>query len=120
MKTVMNFQPILLAYLKRRHTGSAKAIPSRALEARFCVCGATLRRAVLALRRLGEPICSDRNGYYYAAGPPELWDTIGRMERRTVGSVRVVQGLRRAANHMPGSGQMQLKESVEEGGDAYP
>jgi hypothetical protein len=98
----------MLAYLKRRHVGREKAISSRALEARFCVCGATVRRAVLRLRRMGEAICSDPCGYYYAQSGAELWDTIGRMERRVIGSAQVTRRLRKAARHIPGNGQTRL------------
>ncbi len=109
MKNAGDLQKRLLAYLKRRHTGQPNATPSRALEARFCVCGSTVRRAVLCLRRDGEPICSDRFGYYYASSGHELWDTITRMERRMVGSVRVIRGLRTAASKTPVSGQTRLQ-----------
>lgn len=107
---------MLLSYLKRRHEGKAKAVPSRALEARFHVHGATIRRAVTSLRRAGKPICSGPNGYYYASGQPELWDTITRLDRRTVASVRVTQGLRRAVNALPDSSQTRFEEYNDEGG----
>lgn len=109
MKHASDLQKRLLAYLKRRHIGQTNATPSRALEARFFVCGSTVRRTVLMLRRDGEPICSDRFGYYYAASGPELWDTISRMERRLVGSVQVIKGLRTAASKSPVSSQTRLQ-----------
>lgn len=109
MKHTSDLKKRLLTYLKRRHTGQDNATSSRALEARFSVCGSTVRRTVLCLRRDGEPICSDRFGYYYATSGDELWNTIGRFERRVVGSVRVIQGLKTAASSMPISGQMRLQ-----------
>ena len=113
MPRVTALQTRLLAHLKRRHAGKPNAISSRALEARFSVSGATVRRAVLALRRAGEPICSDSGGYYYSACTDEVWDTIGKLERRAKGTFRVTRGMRRAATAMPGSGQTCL----ETGGD---
>lgn len=113
---VGSISKVLLTHLKRRHSGKVKAVHSRALEARFCVHGATIRRAVNALRRAGKPICSGPNGYYYAAGSPELWDTISRMDRRTVASARVVQGMRRAANAWPDSGQTRFADTDNDWG----
>lgn len=110
MSTVKNLQSGILAYLKRRHAGQEKAVPSRALEARFCVSGATNRRAVRALRRQGEPVCSDRLGYYYAANAPELWRVISGMEGSLAASAQVVRGLRKSAAGMPDTGQTRLDE----------
>lgn len=115
MPQTKNMQTKLLALLKRRHVGQDNAVPSRALEARFSVCGSSIRRAVLRLRRGGEPVCSDRFGYYYTKSGVELWDTIGRMERRVVASAQVVRGLRSAATQIPDSGQTRLAE--HNGGD---
>ena len=103
-------QARLLAHLKRRHTGRANAVPSRRLEKKFGIAGSTLRRAVLCLRRAGEPVCSDAAGYYYAADFPELWSTIDRLETRLTGSSMVVRGLRGTAKSMPGNGQTRLND----------
>lgn len=84
MSTVKNLQSGILAYLKRRHAGQEKAVPSRALEARFCVSG--------------------------ASNAPELWRVIGGMEGRLAGSAQVVRGLRKSAAGMPDIGQTRLDE----------
>lgn len=71
MKPV-KYEEVIGNYLRDYHTGSAKAIPSSELEWLFRLEGRSLRRVISALRKNGEPICSDRNGYYFAGTREEL------------------------------------------------
>lgn len=99
----------LLRYLKRNHTGRINAVPSRALEVRFSVHGSTLRRAVLALRLNGHPICSDMSGYFYASTSAELEATIRRYEGRNCRTAIVKNALVHALADLSDSNQLRLR-----------
>ena len=68
----MDKQTAICEYLKKHHTGKAKAVYSRALQQLF-------RRKISNLRKEGVPICSDATGYYYADNQKEINDTVCRM-----------------------------------------
>lgn len=108
MKRDYSLRACLLKYLKAKHTGHINAIPSRALEARFSVCGSTIRRAVLSLRLRGHPICSDMSGYFYAASSAELSATISQYEGRSRNAAIVKNALARTLEAMPDCGQQSL------------
>ncbi len=110
-----DFAKKLLSHLKLYHKGQENAIPSRALEARFCVHGATVRRAVLRLRRDGVPIGSGPSGYFYAITTPELQETVQLFHSRLTGVALVKQALAQTISQMPDSGQTILCEP--KGGD---
>ena len=71
-----------LAYLKRYHTGEGKAVQSKGLEFRFQMSGRKIRDIVNELRCDGYPICSDENGYYYAANKKEVMRSISQLNSR--------------------------------------
>ena len=71
-----------LAYLKRHHTGEGKAVQSKGLEFRFQMSGRKIRDIVNELRCDGYPICSDENGYYYAANKKEVMRSISQLNSR--------------------------------------
>jgi len=98
----------LLRYLKQRCTGRQNAIKSPALEALFRVRGASLRKAVNALRCEGHPICSDEYGYYYAATEAELTATIRQLGSRISRIAGAKNGLVRAAERYADKGQTSL------------
>ena len=68
--------------LKKYHYGQESAVSSRELEAAFHVDGRKLRRAVNRLRCDGYPICSNANGYFYAARQSEIKATIAQLTGR--------------------------------------
>jgi len=94
----------LLNCLKRRHRGQRNAVKSPALEARFHISGKEVRDIVNALRRAGQPICSDENGYYYAAPPQELAATIRQLSGRIAGIAAARDGLVGAYLRFAGGG----------------
>ena len=68
--------------LKEYHYGQESAVSSRELETAFHVDGRKLRRAVNRLRCDGYPICSNANGYFYAARQSEIKATIAQLTGR--------------------------------------
>lgn len=92
---------ILLGCLKKYHNGADKAASSSVLEAAFAVTGREIRTAVNALRSDGEPVCSDENGYYYAANEQELQHSVRQLESRIAKMHRAKSGLEQALTHYP-------------------
>lgn len=86
----------LLSHLEKHHNGADKAASSGVLEAAVAVTGREIRAAVNALRSDGEPICSDENGYYYAANEQELRYSIRQLESRIGQIERAKKGLEKA------------------------
>lgn len=75
----MDKRTAICEYLKKHHTGKAKAVFSHELERLFSLDGRTLRRKISSLRRDGFPICSDETGYYYAETQEEINNTVCRL-----------------------------------------
>lgn len=86
----------LLNYLKQYHYGCGKAVSSGVLEAAFCTTGREIRTAVNALRAMGEPVCSDENGYYYAASGCEVQRSIRQLDSRIRKIAKAKKGLNTA------------------------
>lgn len=62
--------------------GEENAVTSRTIEALFNIQGTELRVEINRCRSLGIPICSTRNGYFYASNRRELIETIESMQSR--------------------------------------
>jgi len=77
-----SFDETLCLYLRKYHKGQKNAVSSRELESAFYVTGRNLRRAINRLRCNGHPICSNENGYFYAAQPSEISATIAQLTGR--------------------------------------
>lgn len=71
-KPQINIEKDLCELLRECYRGSESPVASKALEAIFSVKGSEIRRAVNTLRCKGEPICSNIDGYFYAADQHEL------------------------------------------------
>ena len=69
-------------YLQSNCRGQENAVTSKILEAQFGCKGSDIRRTVNDLRSIGVPICSGRNGYYYATRDNEITATIAHLEGR--------------------------------------
>lgn len=54
---------------------------------------ACVREAINALRRVGKPICANRNGYWLSDKPEEIFETIHSLEHRMVGIAEATEGL---------------------------
>ena len=72
----------LCEHLKKYHRGQESAASSKELEAAFHIKGTELRRAVNRLRCDGQPICSNENGYFYAARQSEIRATVAQLTGR--------------------------------------
>ena len=64
-----------LAFLKKHHTGSEKAIKTDELADIYKLEPKTLQNMIHRLRLDGHPICGDQNGYFYASGPDDIKHT---------------------------------------------
>lgn len=69
-------------FLQDNCRGQENAVTSKILEDIFGCKGSDIRHTVNDLRRSGVPICSGRNGYYYATRKNEITATIAHLEGR--------------------------------------
>lgn len=95
-------------YLKKHHTGKKKAASSHELEAVFHLRGSELRRQINSLRCNGNPICSDKEGYYYAATKEELAATIMQLNSRISKMTKAKKGLIKAILDFDGDIQITI------------
>lgn len=102
----------LLKHIKRYHAGTINAVSSKELEAAFFVSGKKIRDAVNALRQDGEPICSDRSGYFYAITEQEVNHSIRQLGNRISNISKAQRGLKRAAAKFVDTGQTSLGGEV--------
>jgi len=102
--------------MKEHHTGRENAVSSAYLQIRFCISSRTVRKLVNQLRNDGNPICSDDNGYYYAADRKELLASIGQMTSRIREIAKAKRGLVKALGRFPDTnGQLRLDLDEEVG-----
>ena len=80
-------------YLRKSHTGQKNAVSSKELERLFSLNGRSLRRRISSLRQAGYPICSDKNGYYYAENQREINATVSRLNELVTGVSNARTGL---------------------------
>jgi biotin operon repressor len=89
----------VLSVIKERN--SANPVTGKTIAYK---CGLTsdvsVRRAVNQLRQEGEAICSNGDGYFYAANNAELQDTIVELESRVSSVNNAIVGLRLASDRM--------------------
>jgi biotin operon repressor len=106
----VSIKEILLVYLKRNHKGKEKAVQSRGLENKFQVSSRNIRNIVNELRCEGYPICSDENGYYYAAKKEEILKSIYQLDSRMCKIAEAKNGLVNSlAFFSDSSSQLQLE-----------
>ena len=63
------------------------------LERALNLSGTELRKLVNRLRRMGVPIASDRQGYFYAATAGEVYTTIRQLRQMAAGLEKAIAGL---------------------------
>ena len=68
----MNKRVLIEVFLREHHMGEERAIHSKDLEALFLMSGRALRKCIHQLRSEEIPICSSKNGYYYAKNQAEI------------------------------------------------
>lgn len=77
-----NIKSILCDYLEKSHKGEGAAISSTELERILHVKGTVIRMLVNTLRCESNPICSNAQGYFYAATQGEIQETIAQLTSR--------------------------------------
>lgn len=92
----------LCEHLKQYHRGQECAASSKELEAAFHVKGTELRRAVNRLRCDGQPICSNENGYFYAARQSEVKATVAQLTGRISKIAAATKGLLKSYEEQEG------------------
>lgn len=73
--------------LRLNHTGKALAISNSQMTKALAnighkVSGAVMRKMINYLRHKGRPICSDSNGYWWAANKDEIKECINSLQDR--------------------------------------
>lgn len=89
-------QDDLKNHLKVYCTGRRHATKGVELERRLHMSGNDLRKLVNRLRKLGVPIASGREGYYYAATAGEVYATIRQLKDMERGLQAAIHGLENA------------------------
>ena len=79
----MNKRVLIEVFLREYHMGEERAVHSKDLEALFFISGRALRRCIKQLREEEIPICSSKNGYYYAKDQAEIKKS-ARLDRNDV------------------------------------
>lgn len=80
--------------------GNEKRITSAEISDRLGISGVEVRKQINALRSEGNPIASDRYGYYIATDPSDLDHTIASFNSRISRMIRAREGLKNAQGHM--------------------
>ena len=111
----------LTAYLKGAYRGRRNTIKSAELERVLHMSGTDLRKLVNKLRRKSVPICSGRDGYFYARTAGDIVRTIRALRVMIKGLQAAVDGLLAALDKFeeigtPGESR-QSGPSGEEGGE---
>ena len=75
----MNKRVLIEVFLRDHHMGEERAVHSKDLEALFFISGRALRRCIKQLREEEIPICSSKNGYYYAKDQTEIRKCAGML-----------------------------------------
>lgn len=94
MKTIDKEE--FLEFLKTHARGRERCYKSVVLRDLFGGSGADLRRVVNELRQDGEPVGSNRNGYFYCIRYSEINDTVQHLHHRADGILKAAEGLLRA------------------------
>lgn len=111
----------LTAYLKGAYKGRRNTIKSAELERALHMSGTDLRKLVNKLRRKSVPICSGRDGYFYAKTAGDIIRTIRALRVMIKGLQAAVDGLLAALDKFeeigtPGESR-QSGPSSEKGGE---
>lgn len=102
----------LLAYLKGACSGRRYTVKGAELEQVLHLSGTDLRKLVNRLRQDGVPICSSRDGYFYARTAGEVYTTILQLQAMVRGLEAAIHGLESALEQF---GETTLPESRQSG-----
>ena len=109
----MEKKTAICGFLEKHHTGREKAVSSKELERLFYLDGSSLRRYINRLRQDGNPICSDENGYYYAANQQEINATVRRLNGMVTHISNARNGLLYASVMLPDNVSVQININME-------
>ena len=103
----------LVAYLKGAFKGRKHTIKSAELERTMEMSGTDLRKLVNKLRRKSIPICSGRDGYFYAKTAGDIVRTIRKLKIMIKGLQAAVDGLEAALDLFvePNGGSTETRQS---------
>lgn len=103
----------LVAYLKGAFKGRKHTIKSAELERAMEMSGTDLRKLVNKLRRKSIPICSGRDGYFYAKTAGDIVRTIRKLKIMIKGLQAAVDGLEAALDLFvePNGGTAETRQS---------
>ena len=85
-----------LAYLKGACSGRRYTVKGAELEQVLHLSGTDLRKLVNRLRQDGVPVCSSRDGYFYARTAGEVYTTILQLQAMVRGLEAAIHGLESA------------------------
>lgn len=100
----------LIAYLKGAFKGRRRTIKSAELERAMEMSGTDLRKLVNKLRRKAVPICSGRDGYFYAKTAGDIVRTILALRVMIKGLQAAVDGLVAALDKFEETPEMSATE----------
>ena len=100
----------LVAYLKGAFKGRKHTIKSAELERAMEMSGTDLRKLVNKLRRKSIPICSGRDGYFYAKTAGDIVRTILALRVMIKGLQAAVDGLVAALDKFEETPEMSATE----------
>ena len=89
----VRFSEDILYYLREKHTGAENYVTSKVIENAFGINCTTLRQIINKLRRNGQPVCSNVNGYFYAKNRNEINNTLSQLLGRSKKINEAAQGL---------------------------
>lgn len=105
----------LTAYLKGAYKGRQSTIKSVELERVLHMSGTDLRKLVNKLRRKSVPICSGRDGYFYAKNAGDILRTIRKLKIMIKGLQAAVDGLIAALDKFEETPPAEFPQTVNEG-----
>ncbi len=94
-----------VSYLKDVHSGVQSCVSGAVLAKTFRVSENELRRRVNRLRRKGNPIASNRSGYFYAVNAGEVYATVRQLESMDDGLRAAIDGLINSLDGFGGEGK---------------
>lgn len=101
----MTNKTAILNHLTQNNVGASNAILAGRLCSQIGITGRLLHRAINELRVEGYPICSDTNGYFYAANSEEIDGTVQHLVSRAQEMLTARDGLEKSkANLMAQDG----------------
>ena len=84
-------------------------IKSYQIEAKLDLKGPVIRAIVGHLRRMGSPICSSSEGYYWTHDPDDLQQTIDHLESRARVELVTAAALKKTVSTLRCGGSVQMR-----------